>query len=176
MLPGQIAQMKIDTVTVKVKVNLPEIDLVVSKIGPLAAGSRVDLERWQAEILGEWGIVEWAEDSESLLLQAYASRDKEQERRTIEAVGDAFQIFPEVVRALGNKGLLSQKTGAVRSLLEDIVSSRTNKIDRVARMGQEPPETLSPEELWLYSSLRKVFNIWRHETGKLIEEEGTDGS
>jgi hypothetical protein len=165
--------MKTDIVTVKVKVSLPRIQLVTTEIGPIVAGSEVGMERWKAEVLVQWGMVEWPRDSTSLLARAYASRDKEQGGRTIEPLEDPFHAIPEVIGALQSEGLLTQKVGAVRTLLEDISSSRTNKITRAARMGQDLGDALSPEEMWLYKNLRKLFDVWRVEFEKLVEPRGS---
>ena len=80
-----------------------------------------------------------------------------------------FHAIPEIIGALQTEGLLTQKIGAVRTLMEDISSSRTNKITRAARMGQDPGDALSPEERWLYTNLRKVFDVWRIEAERLME-------
>jgi hypothetical protein len=167
--------MQIDEVTVKVKVSLPQIDLVALKIGPFAAGSEVRMERWQAEVLGQWGIIERPRDSRTLLLQTYALRDKDQGTRSIEEMEDAFQVFPHIVRTLQAEGQLGQKIGALKALHEDLMSSRTNKITRIARMGQDPGEALSPEESWLYHSLRRIFDIWKGGTEGLLAEKGKGG-
>jgi hypothetical protein len=166
--------MKTDPVTVRTKVHLPQIPLVTTKIGPFSPDSEVSLERWQAEILAEWGIVEWDSDPDALLLEAYASRDTEQDARALQATQDLFHLFPELVRSLEKQGVLTQKIGAVRALLDDLVSSRTNKITRIARMAQDPPDTLSPEELWLYDALRRVLDTWGRNTQSLAETQGTD--
>jgi len=171
----QISRMQIDDVVVKTKVSLPQIDLIASKIGPFAAGSEVRMERWQAEVLGQWGIIETPKDSRTLLLQAYALRDKDQATRSIEEMEDAFQLLPHIVRALQAEGQLGQKIGALKALHEDLISSRTNKIARIARMGQDPGEALSPEELWLYRSLRRIFDIWKEQTEGLLAEKGKGG-
>jgi len=171
----QIPLMQVDDVTVKTKVSLPQIDLVASKVGPFAAGSEVRMERWQAEVLGQWGIIETPKDSRTLLLQAYALRDKDQATRSIEGMEDVFQLVPHVVRALQAEGQLAQKIGALKALHEDLVSSRTNKITRIARMGQDPGESLSPEESWLYHSLRRIFDTWKEETEGLLAEKGKGG-
>jgi len=174
--PRQISQMQIDEVIVKAKVSLSQIDLVASKIGPFAAGSEVRMERWQAEVLGQWGIIEKGpKDSRALLLQAYALRDKEQATRSIEEMEDAFQVFPEIVRRLQAEGQLGQKIGALKALHEDLVSSRTNKIARIARMRQDPGQALNPEESWLYQSLRTIFDIWKKETEGLLAEKEKGG-
>ncbi len=167
--------MKTDSVTVKVTASLPEINLVAQKIGPFSAGSEIELDRWQAEVLGEWGIIEWHKDSQSLLLQAYQSRDKEQRGRGLESIGDIYQMFPGLVRCLREEGMFTQKRNAVKALLEDLVSSRTNKITRLCRLDQEPPmDSLSPEEQWLFSSLNRIFRTWRENTGSLMAESRGD--
>ncbi len=163
--------MKTDLVNVKVKSSLPQIDLMVDRIGPLVAGTEVSLERWQAEILRDFGKVEGPKDSNTLLSEAFALRDREQRSRTLENVADIFHVFPEILSVLSKEGMLTQKKAAVRSLFEDVVSSRTNKVTRMARMAQDPGDALSPEEMWLYWSLRRVFDAWRHDTGLLIEQE-----
>ena len=175
LVPSQISQMQIDEVIVKGKISMPQIDLVACRIGPFAAGSEVRMERWQADILGQWGIIERPKDSSALLLQAYALRDKEQATRSTEEMEDAFQVFPQIVRTLQAEGQLGQKIGALKALHEDLLSSRTNKITRIARMGQDPGEALSPEESWLYHSLRRVFDIWKEETEGLLAEKGKGG-
>jgi len=175
LLPSQIARMKTDQVAVKVKVSIPRIDLVASQVGPLTAGAETTLERWQAEILGSWGIVEWHADAQSLLLQAYALRDQEAAGRGLQPTADYFQVFPDLMRSLEREGLLPQKVASVRSTFEDVVSSRTNKITRIARMGRDKSEGLSPEEQWLYFSLRATYDVWRHETESLIEHQEAGG-
>jgi hypothetical protein len=166
--------MKTDVVNVKVKANLPRIQLVTTEIGPIVAGSEVNMERWKADVLAQWGMVESHGDSTSLLAKAYTNRDKEQAGRTIEPVEDIYHTIPEIVAALRSEGLLTQKMGTVKTLLEDISSSRTNKITRVARMGQEPGDSLSPEERWFHANLRKVFDVWRKETERLVEDGKPD--
>jgi hypothetical protein len=166
--------MKTDIVNVRVKVSLPRIQLVTTEIGPIMAGSEVDMERWKADILVQWGMVESPSDSTSLLARAYANRDKEQAGRTIEHVDDIYHTIPDIIAALESEGLLTQKMGTVKTLLEDISSSRTNKITRAARMGQDPVDSLSPEERWFYANLRKVFDIWRKETERLVDEGEPD--
>ena len=175
MLPSQIAALKSDIVTVKMKASLPRIQLVTTEIGPIAAGSEVEMERWKADVLTQGGMVESPRESTSLLARAYANRDREQGGRTMETIEDPFHAIPEVIDALKSEGILTQKSGAVKTLLEDINSSRTNKITRAARMGQDPGEALSPEERWLYSSLRRIFDVWRMETKRLAEPRESDG-
>ena len=111
---------------------------------------------------------EWP-PSTSLLSRAYSERDRELSGRTLEPSEDPFHTIPQMVEALQNEGLLAQKNSDLRALFEDLVSSRTNKIARNARMGQDPGGGLSPEETWLYHSLRRVFDIWRVETDRLLE-------
>lgn len=172
MRPSQISPLMTDTVTVKALAGLPEIQLASCRVGPFAADAEVELERWQAEILAGQAIVELPEDSNSLLTLAYRSRDKEQSGRALEPIDDAFQIFPRILRALDSEGILPQKRGALRTLFEDIIISRTNKIARAARMGQDAEDALNPEELWLYASLRAIFEIWTEDTETLVETEG----
>jgi len=169
LLPSQISKMQIDEVVVNVKASVRQIDLVAAKIGPFAAGTEVKMERWQAEVLSKWGIVDRPTDSRTLLLKAYTLRDKEQATRSLEEMEDVFQIIPEIVQSLQAEGQLVQKIGAVRALHEDLLTSRTNKITRIARMGQDPAEKLSPEELWLYHSLSRIFSVWRTETERLLD-------
>ena len=173
MLLDRISEMKVDPVSVEVKASLPKIDLVATEIGPIAAGSTVEMERWQAEVLAEWGIVVFPEDSASLLLRIYASRDKEQGGRSLEQIEDIFHSFPRLMEALEREGLRTQKMGAVRGLFEDLVSSRTNKITKISRLAQNPNmDSLTPEERWLYVSLRRIFDTWRRGTRSLIEDSG----
>jgi len=174
LILSQIAEMKTDAVTVKVKANLPRIQLVTTEIGPIPAGSEVEMERWIADVLSEWGIIERPQDSTSLLALSYASRDREQGGRSIEAMEDIFHSIPEIVGTLKSEGHLTQKMGSVRALLEDLSSSRTNKITRAARMGQDPGEALSPEERWLYVNLRRIFDVWRREIEGLLEVGGSE--
>ena len=169
MRPTEIASLKTDRVLLKAKTSTPEIRLTTTKIDPIVAGSEVELERWQAEVLIEWGILERPADSTSLLSRAYKDRDRELSGRTLERIDDPFHTLPGIVEAFGEEGLLDQKKGVVRALFEDLISSRTNKIARNARMGQDPGEGLSPEEAWLYWSLREVFDVWRRETNLLLE-------
>jgi hypothetical protein len=166
--------MKTDIVNVRVKANLPRIQLVTTEIGPIVAGSEVDMERWKADILAQWGMIESPGDSTSLLARAYADRDKEHAGRTIEPVEDIYHTIPDIIAALKSEGLLTQKMGTVRTLLEDLSSSRTNKINRAARMGQEPVDSLSPEERWFHANLRKVFDAWRMDTERLVEDGKPD--
>jgi hypothetical protein len=119
-------------------------------------------------------MVESPSDSTSLLARAYANRDEEQAGRTIEPVEDIYHAIPEIIAALKTEGLLTQKMGTVKTLLEDISSSRTNKITRAARMGQEPVDSLSPEERWFHANLRKVFDVWRKETERLVDDGKPD--
>jgi hypothetical protein len=174
LIPSHIASMKTDIVNVRVKANLPRIQLVTTEIGPIMAGSEVDIERWEADILAKWGMVESPSDATSLLSRAYANRDKEQAGRTIELVEDMYHAIPGIISALKSEGLLTQKIGTVKTLLEDVSSSRTNKITRAARMGQEPVDSLSPEERWFHANLRKVFDIWRKETERLVDDRKPD--
>ncbi len=161
-----------DTVKVKALARLPETRLASCSVGPFAADAEVELERWQAEILADQGIVELPQDSNSLLTAAYRSRDKEQSGRALESIEDAFQVFPRILRTLDSEGILPQKKGALRTLFEDIVTSRTNKIIRAAKMGQDVEDALSPEESWLYASLRSIFEIWTEDTEMLVETQG----
>ncbi|MBU7004005.1 MAG: hypothetical protein HXS50_00465 [Theionarchaea archaeon] len=174
MIPSHIASMKTDIVNVRVKVNLPRIQLVTTEVGPIVAGSEVDMERWKADVLAKWGMVDSPDDSTSLLARAYANRDREQAGRIIEPIEDIYHTIPEIIAALNSEGLLTQKMGSVRTLLEDVSSSRTNKITRAARMGQEPVDSLSPEERWFHANLRRIFDVWRRETERLVEDGKPD--
>ena len=172
MTPSVVASMGTFRVRVKVRRSLPRIDLVATELGPLESGSTVELERWQAEVLARHGVVEWPLDSRSLLTEAYSRRDLEQESRALRPEGNPIWIIPDIVEAMRREGVLEQKVEAIRSLLEDLVSIRLNKIIRMARLGQNDLRPLGDEERWLYSSLVAIFEKWREDTESLLDLEG----
>ena len=159
-------------VKARVKRGLPRINLVASEIGPLELGSIVSLERWQAEVLARHGIVEWPLDSRSLLAEAYSRRDLEQESRALHAQGNPIWIISDLVEAMRREGILEQKMEILRSLLEDLVSIRMNKIIRMARLAQNDTRGLDDGERWLYSSLVAIFEKWKRDAEALLELEG----
>ena len=161
-------------IRVKILENLPEIQILTTKIGPYEKQEEIKIPFWIAKILFRENLAEYIEPVEYEIEQLLKIEFIEQEKSKITEIDKEFYLkTQETISNLLNKiknnedfsinAPMLQKKDKMSILFRDIFSRRLYKILRIASMSSGQSKFLNnftEEELMLYTELRKIIKEW----------------
>lgn len=138
-------------------------------LGPLREGERMEVPRWQADILVKHGIAEYQDEEEIDVSKLHNILWKETSDVKLGELDEDFYFeIRKMLRSLRDQNkkeptpITSQKLEQVEVPVRDLISARLSKMVKMALKDVHPSltGTMVSEELWLYERLAKLIRDW----------------
>lgn len=151
---------------VRILKDLPEIQLVRRKLGPLSGGDEADLWMWDAAVLRKQGIAEMLQpvtisEIKKLILA---------EERSLELVPLPEGFYNSISRGV-SAFLHEGKKEEAEELMEQtfsLLEIRMPKLIRTA-LSPEAPQGLTPEERFLANTVTETVENWNRRLREFFE-------
>ncbi|MEM3453242.1 MAG: hypothetical protein QW835_06425 [Candidatus Hadarchaeum sp.] len=160
---------------VRVIKDLPEVELVGRKLGPLAVGDETELWLWDANVLRSSGFVDFLQPITAAEIRKLVFAEER---------GSEPLSLPDNFYVSTASSLLSLLRGGRKKEADEIISqvfllleARLPKLVRLA-FSPEVPFGLTPEERLLVNEVSEVIDDWNRRLKRLFEfreEVGKNG-
>ncbi|MFX1486614.1 MAG: hypothetical protein ACFFBS_05920 [Promethearchaeota archaeon] len=146
-----------------------KINVAGQALGPLREGDRMEIPRWQADILVENGIAEYLDEKEIDVSKLHNILWKETSDVKLGELDEDFYFeIRKKLRSLKERNqkeptpITSQKLEQIEVPVRDLISARLSKMVKMALKDIHPSltGTMTSEELWLYERLAKLIRDW----------------
>lgn len=152
---------------VKSAQNLPEINLIGRKIGPLSTGEETHVKPWEAAILERHGLIQSMDEytpaglRKRVIAEGRSSDLKELPECFYETLNHKIQILWSEDRF--------DEVKKMREALNSLIDMRVQKITHIATSSVSAKK-LPPEEQFLVNHLSELIKNWKKRLDNLFEK------
>ncbi|HZW56110.1 MAG TPA: hypothetical protein VFF30_07465 [Nitrososphaerales archaeon] len=153
----------------KVRQNIPKLEIGSVNIDALSQGDVVELPRWIAEVLVSLELCESQEESFSSEVFKAVNREKIAGQDQISSLKPDFYLrirrhLAFARDAVAKKPFLVPEFDKTKTLIYDLIALRLRKILIIAASLSPPPdikEKLTPEEYQIFDTVYNLLQSWR---------------